>query len=279
MEICCDCIRRARDSRERRACGHRRTDTRTSARHSAIRSDLTDEEWALVEPHLPPPRQRSRHKSPERRDVLDAILYVLTTGCQWRALPKDFPPRSTVHDYFVDWHGDGTLTRVHNALYCEARELVGKAPTPTLSIVDSQSVKGTERGNPGRSFRLRCGQEDQRCEAPHRRGHARPDARPHGDAGQYSGSGHDRAANDGRAQPARGDSKVPPDGGSRRGHGYRGRCRPAVDDVNLGCGQRLCGAPQALDRERAFGWLGRCRRLTKDFEDRAGSTPHSSFSP
>ena len=111
-------------------------------------SDLTDEEWALVEPHLPPPRQRSRHKSPERRDVLDAILYVLTTGCQWRALPKDFPPRSTVHDYFVDWHGDGTLTRVHNALYCEARELVGKAPTPTLSIVDSQSVKGAEKGGP-----------------------------------------------------------------------------------------------------------------------------------
>ena len=111
-------------------------------------SDLTDEEWALVEPHLPPPRQRSRHKSPERRDVLDAILYVLTTGCQWRALPKDFPPRSTVHDYFVDWHGDGTLTRVHNALYCEARELAGNAPTPTLSIVDSQSVKGAEKGGP-----------------------------------------------------------------------------------------------------------------------------------
>ena len=111
-------------------------------------SDLTDEEWALVEPHLPPPRQRSRHKSPERRDVLDAVLYGLTTGCQWRALPKDFPPRSTVHDYFVDWHGEGTLTRIHNALYCQARELAGKAPTPTLSIVDSQSVKGAEKGGP-----------------------------------------------------------------------------------------------------------------------------------
>ena len=109
-------------------------------------SDLTDEEWALVEPHLLPPRQRSRHPSPDRRLVLDAILYVLTTGCQWRQLPKDFPPKSTVHNYFVDWHCGGTLTRIHNALYCEAREIAGKAPTPTTSIVDSQSVKGAEKG-------------------------------------------------------------------------------------------------------------------------------------
>src|SRR3954468_20362968 len=112
-------------------------------------SDLTDEEWALVEPHLPPPRQRSRHKSPERRDVLDAILYVLTTGCQWRALPKDFPPRSTVHDYFVDWHGDGTLTRVHNALYCEAREL--RDGPGCLNRV-STSISGASAG-----VRLPCG--------------------------------------------------------------------------------------------------------------------------
>lgn len=109
-------------------------------------SDLTDEEWALVEPHLPPPRQRSRHPSPDRRRVLNAILYVLSTGCQWRALPIDFPPRSTVHDYFIDWHGDGTLTRLHHALYAEVRELSGKEARPTTSIVDSQSVKGAEKG-------------------------------------------------------------------------------------------------------------------------------------
>lgn len=109
-------------------------------------SDLTDEEWALVEPHLPPPRQRSRFPSPDRRAVLNAILYVLSTGCQWRALPKDFPPKSTVHDYFVDWHIDGTLTRLHHALYCELREGTGKSATPTTSIVDSQSVKAAEKG-------------------------------------------------------------------------------------------------------------------------------------
>lgn len=105
-------------------------------------SDLTNEEWALVEPHLPPERKV------KRREVLDAILYVLTTGCQWRALPKDFPPKSTVHDYFVEWHCDGTLARIHHALYGEARKLAGKEPVATTAIVDSQSVKGAEKGGP-----------------------------------------------------------------------------------------------------------------------------------
>ena len=111
-------------------------------------SDLTDEEWALVAPHLPRPRQKSRKPSPAQRDVLNAILYVLTTGCQWRQLPKDFPPKSTVHDYFVDWHSDGTLARLHHALYTEARLLAERNATPSLAIVDSQSVKSAEKGGP-----------------------------------------------------------------------------------------------------------------------------------
>jgi transposase len=81
--------------------------------------------------------------------VLNAILYVLTTGCQWKQLPKDFPPKSTVHDYFVEWHCDGTLTRIHHALYAHVRELAGREPTATTAIVDSQSVKGAEKGGPG----------------------------------------------------------------------------------------------------------------------------------
>ena len=105
-------------------------------------SDVTDAEWALVEPHLP------RARRVDRREVLNAILYVLTTGCQWRQLPKDFPPKSTVHDYFIDWHSDGTLTRLHHALYAEARTLAGRAAAPTLVIVDSQSVKSAEKGGP-----------------------------------------------------------------------------------------------------------------------------------
>lgn len=105
-------------------------------------SDLTDEEWALVDPHLPP------QKSRPLRPILDAILYVLTTGCQWRQLPKDMPPKSTVHDYLIDWQSDGTLARLHFALYTKARELEGRKPSPSLAIVDSQSVKSAEKGGP-----------------------------------------------------------------------------------------------------------------------------------
>jgi len=84
--------------------------------------------------------------------VLNAVFYILGTGCQWRALPKDLPPRSTVHDYFVRWQCDGTLSRLHHALYEQARELAGKEASPTTAIVDSQSVKGAERGG-ARSIR------------------------------------------------------------------------------------------------------------------------------
>ena len=103
-------------------------------------SDLTDEEYALVEPFLPPERSVSR------RSLVNGVLYVLTTGCQWRQLPKDFPPRSTTHDYFVELNCDGILTKIHHALYAKLRELEGRAAEPTLAIVDSQSVKGAEKG-------------------------------------------------------------------------------------------------------------------------------------
>lgn len=88
-------------------------------------SDVTDEEWALVKPHLPPERRV------DRREVLNAILYVLATGGSWCQLPKDFPAKSTVHDYFIEWHCDGTLTRIHHALYTQARELASKDPVGT----------------------------------------------------------------------------------------------------------------------------------------------------
>ena len=97
-------------------------------------SDVTDEEWALIEPHLPP----------DRRDVLDAILYILTTGCQWRQLLKDFPSKSTVKRYLLDWDYDGVLARIYHVLYTAAREAAGRKPEPTLAIIDSQSVKTAE---------------------------------------------------------------------------------------------------------------------------------------
>jgi transposase len=109
-------------------------------------SDLTDEEWALVEPHLPPPTKGRRHPALNRREVMNAILYVLTTGCQWRQLPRDFPSKTAVHKYLIELQHDGVLTRIHDALYGKVREEAGKAPTPTLSIIDSQSVKSAEKG-------------------------------------------------------------------------------------------------------------------------------------
>ena len=128
---------------------NRATYERESSRYP---SDLTDEEWALVEPLMPPPRKPRRHAVPATRALLDAVLYVLTTGCQWRQLPKDFPSKSAVHDYFVCWDRDGVLTRVHDALYVQARELAGRNPSASLVIVDSQSVKSAEKGGP-RSIR------------------------------------------------------------------------------------------------------------------------------
>jgi len=109
-------------------------------------SDMTDAEWALIAPMIPPEKKPGRHRSVNIREVLNAIFYVLGTGCQWRSLPKDLPPRSTAHDYFKLWEWDGTLERIHYALYVHVRESVGKEASPTVAIIDSQSVKSAEKG-------------------------------------------------------------------------------------------------------------------------------------
>jgi transposase len=109
-------------------------------------SDLTDGEWALVEPFIPPARRGGRRRTVDVREVLNGICYVLATGCQWRALPKDLPPKSTVHDYLALWARDGTLRRLHHALFVQAREQMGKEASPTVAIIDSQSVKSAEKG-------------------------------------------------------------------------------------------------------------------------------------
>lgn len=109
-------------------------------------SDLTDAEWALAAPLIPPAKRGGRKRSVDMREVLNGILYVLSTGCQWRALPKDLPPRSTVHEYLQLWDWDGTLARLHHALFVQARELAGKEASPTVAIIDSQSVKSAEKG-------------------------------------------------------------------------------------------------------------------------------------
>lgn len=109
-------------------------------------SDLTDEEWALVEPLIPPGKRGGGKRTVVMREVMNGVMYVLSTGCQWRAIPKDLPPRSTLYDYFDLWSWDGTLERIHHALYVECREQEDREASPTAAIIDSQSVKSAEKG-------------------------------------------------------------------------------------------------------------------------------------
>ena len=108
-------------------------------------SDLTDEEWDYVRPMIPPAKRSGRKREVDEREVVNGIMYVLSTGCQWRYVPKDFPSKSTLHSYFCRWNYDG-LERIHHTLYVKCREQLEREPSPTACVIDSQSVKGAEKG-------------------------------------------------------------------------------------------------------------------------------------
>jgi transposase len=112
-------------------------------------SDLTDAEWSLISGLIPRAKRGGNKRTVDVREVVNGLMYVLSTGCQWRYIPKDLPPKSTVNGYFSLWNYDGTMDRIHHALYVKCRELAKRQASPTAAIIDSQSVKSAEKGGLG----------------------------------------------------------------------------------------------------------------------------------
>lgn len=112
---------------------------------------MTDEEWAIISPLIPPAKRGGNKRTVDVRAIVNGVMYILSTGCQWAALPKDPPPRSSVNDYLRRWDDDRTLGRIHHALYVLCREKAGREASPTAAIIDSQSVKSAEKRGPHRS--------------------------------------------------------------------------------------------------------------------------------
>jgi putative transposase len=108
-------------------------------------TDLTDDQWQLIEPMIPPEKHGGRHREADMREVVNAILYLNRTGCQWRALPHDLPPWGTVAYYYYRFRNDGSWQRMHDSLRGRVRFEAGRELTPSAAIIDSQSVKTTEK--------------------------------------------------------------------------------------------------------------------------------------
>ena len=263
---------------QQRALARQRKESRRGLRYD---SDMTDAEWARVAPHVPPQRGGGRHRTIDMRAVVDTILYVAWTGCHWNALPGDLVARSTAHGYFSMWIVDGTLDRILFALVMDDREDGGHGASPTLAIVDSQSVKSG--GFRGGSNLMKSGWDGGKKILGAKR-HALVDK-----LGNLLGVVVTAASADertvGAALLARQRSRfpflelVPGDGG------YSG---PAIARAvaSSGCWrfevEKLSDAASGFKPnrrwpvERTFALLGQCRRLARNYE-RYASTAEAWF--
>ncbi|MGB7918056.1 MAG: IS5 family transposase [Rhodomicrobium sp.] len=250
------------------------TENRTLYDRSQLRypSDLTDEEWALVEPMIPPAKRGGGKRTVVMREVVNGVMYILSTGCQWRALPKDLPPRSTVHGYFDLWNWDGTPERIHHALYVKCREKAGRDASPTAAIIDSQSVKSAEKGGAGIDP---CGY-DAGKKIKGKKRHVLVDTQGllmhaviHAADVQDRDGGVLVMATLFGLYPFL--LKLYADGGYQ-GPQFKAALQRVTRQVNLEIVKRSDAAkafivlPKRWIVERTIGWLNRCRRLAKDWE-------------